>query len=66
MLSAVGQDGITAKAIGMGAEYYIIKPFEIDLLVRRIREVTRNKVIDRPQYITKEIMNEALKENLNI
>ena len=55
MLSAVGQDGITAKAIGMGAQYYIIKPFEIELLVRRIREVSKNKVIEKPQYISKEI-----------
>ena len=32
MLSAVGQDAITQKAMSLGAEYYIIKPFvPIDL-----------------------------------
>lgn len=56
MLSAVGQEKITQKAIDLGAQYYIIKPFEIDVLVKRIREIktfqpTGNKV----SFINKEI-----------
>lgn len=39
MLSAVGQDKITQKAIGLGAEYYIVKPFDISLLIKRIKEI---------------------------
>ena len=39
MLSAVGQDKITQKAIALGAEYYIVKPFDIELLMKRIREI---------------------------
>ena len=61
MLSAVGQDKITAKAINLGAEYYIIKPFEIELLVRRIREVTKNQVIDKTQYVAREIRQSYIK-----
>lgn len=38
MLSAVGQDKITQKAIGLGAEYYIVKPFDITLLIKRIKD----------------------------
>lgn len=38
MLSAVGQDKITQKAINLGAEYYIVKPFDINLLIKRIRD----------------------------
>ena len=38
MLSAVGQDKITQKAISLGAEYYIVKPFDIDLLMKRIKD----------------------------
>ena len=38
MLSAVGQDKITQKAINLGAEYYIVKPFDISLLMKRIKE----------------------------
>ena len=39
MLSAVGQDKITQKAISIGAEYYMVKPFDIELLIQRIREI---------------------------
>lgn len=39
MLSAVGQDKITQKAISLGAEYYVVKPFDIELLIKRIREI---------------------------
>ena len=39
MLSAVGQDKITQKALELGAEYYIIKPFNMDILVSRIRQL---------------------------
>ena len=39
MLSAVWQDKITGKAIALGAEYYMVKPFDIELLIQRIREI---------------------------
>ena len=39
MLSAVGQDKITQRALELGAEYYAIKPIEIDMLLRRIKEI---------------------------
>ena len=40
ILSAVGQDLVTSQAIAQGANYYILKPFEIDVLIKRIRELT--------------------------
>jgi len=39
MLSAVGQDKITQKAVSSGADYYIVKPFDIEVLIQRIREI---------------------------
>ena len=42
MLSAVGQDLITSQSINLGANYYILKPFEIDVLTKRIRELKQN------------------------
>ena len=39
MLSAVGQDKITQKAITLGADYYVVKPFDIEVLIKRIREI---------------------------
>ena len=39
MVSAVGQDVITQKAISLGADYYIVKPFDISVLTQRIKEI---------------------------
>lgn len=43
MISAVGQDKITQRAVGLGAEYYVVKPFDIELLIKRIRELKNFK-----------------------
>lgn len=39
MLSAVGQDKITERALALGAEYYIVKPFDMDTLTMRVRQL---------------------------
>lgn len=39
VLSAVGQDVFTKKAMDLGAEYYMVKPFDIEVLIQRIRDV---------------------------
>jgi len=39
ILSAVGQDKITQKAITLGAQYYVVKPFDIEVLIKRIKEL---------------------------
>ncbi|MBQ9931876.1 MAG: sporulation transcription factor Spo0A, partial [Firmicutes bacterium] len=38
LLSAMGQEPIIQKAINLGAEYYIMKPFDLSLLVKRIHQ----------------------------
>ncbi|HHU17421.1 MAG: sporulation transcription factor Spo0A [Anaerovoracaceae bacterium] len=40
MLSAVGQESITQKAIGLGAEYYVVKPFDLNILAKRIYQLS--------------------------
>lgn len=52
MLSAVGQDNVTARAINLGAEYYILKPFKMDVLIKRIREL-----VNRAEVKTQNISN---------
>ena len=39
ILSAVGQDKITTRAIELGAQYYVVKPFDIEVLIKRIKEL---------------------------
>ena len=41
MLSAVGQDKITRRAIELGAEYYVVKPFDTKEVIARIKAVSR-------------------------
>ena len=76
MLSAVGQDKITQRAIELGAQYYVVKPFDIEVLIQRIREFkfykpatqnTNNNFISReskPQYI--EISQDGTKTEENL
>ena len=54
MLSAVGQDSITKKALAMGASYYMIKPFELDVLVKRIRELKNITRFPSNEFLLKE------------
>ena len=39
MLSAVGQDKITQRSLELGAEYYAIKPVDINVLLERIKDI---------------------------
>lgn len=43
VLSAIGQDVFVHRAISLGAEYYIVKPFDVDILVSRVRQVYKEK-----------------------
>ena len=52
MLSAVGQDDVTTQAINLGAKYYILKPFKMDVLMKRIRELVEKPVVKVPNQIT--------------
>ncbi|WP_027701602.1 sporulation transcription factor Spo0A [Metaclostridioides mangenotii] len=45
VLSAVGQDKITQNAISLGADYYIVKPFDFVVFINRIRELVSNKSV---------------------
>lgn len=39
IMSAIGQEKITQKAISLGATYYIVKPFDMATLVDRLRDL---------------------------
>ena len=71
MLSAVGQDKITQRAVSLGAEYYMVKPFDIELLIKRIKELKNYKPLKNMNYVSREIKtqyitveNEKDEENL--
>lgn len=39
MLTAFGQENVTQRAVELGASYYILKPFDMDILTDRIRQM---------------------------
>lgn len=46
VLSAVGQDKITQRAINLGAEYYVVKPFDMEIFSKRIRQMFHQGVVE--------------------
>lgn len=40
VLSAIGQESMIRKAISLGADYYVVKPFDFNILTKRIYQVT--------------------------
>ncbi|OFI07608.1 stage 0 sporulation protein A [Clostridium acetireducens DSM 10703] len=48
VLSAVGQDKITQRAINLGADYYVVKPFDMDVFTKRIRQMFNGVVGSEP------------------
>lgn len=39
MTSAIGQDAIIQKAMSLGAQYYLVKPINLNLLIKRINQL---------------------------
>lgn len=39
MLTAFGQEDVTKKAVELGASYYVLKPFDMDVLITNIRDI---------------------------
>ncbi len=70
VLSAVGQDKITQRALALGAEYYIVKPFDMDVLVSRIRQLkdsNHNSVIRSEHMMeTKSSYHVPVQRNLEV
>ena len=60
MLSAVGQDKITQRAIELGAQYYVVKPFDIELLLKRIRELKNYRPSQNNNFISREIRQQYI------
>ncbi|NLB42758.1 MAG: sporulation transcription factor Spo0A [Clostridiales bacterium] len=53
-LSAVGQEDLIRKAIDLGARYYMVKPFDFDMILSRIRELSASYVPSQQRVITRE------------
>lgn len=61
VLSAVGQDKITQTAINLGADYYIVKPFDFSIFINRIRELVLNKPVQGKLKPSKATLEASIK-----
>ncbi|MDQ7792974.1 MAG: sporulation transcription factor Spo0A [bacterium] len=50
ILTAIGQESITQRTVELGADYYILKPFNLEVLGNRVRELASSGVrsVSRP------------------
>ncbi|MBM7865144.1 two-component system response regulator (stage 0 sporulation protein A) [Heliobacterium gestii] len=44
ILTAFGQESMTQRAVQLGADYYILKPFDLEILGNRVRQLTSGSV----------------------
>lgn len=51
VFSAISQEKVTQRAIDLGAEYYIVKPFDLDALVVRIRQLKSQTIPNKQSNI---------------
>ncbi len=59
MLTAFGQEDVTKKAVELGAAYYVLKPFDMDTLMNKIRDVSGQGT----PYTRNSMANEYKREN---
>ncbi|TRM12661.1 sporulation transcription factor Spo0A [Lentibacillus cibarius] len=62
MLTAFGQEEVMKKAVGLGASYFILKPFELDNLANQIRQVHGEGTNILNQPATKKPVNKERKK----
>jgi len=57
ILSAVGQDKITQRAITLGADYYVVKPFDMEVFTKRVRQLVSGStgVVERRKNTTQNV-----------
>lgn len=64
ILTAFGQENVTQRAMELGADYYILKPMDFNVLVERIRQLATGN--NSPQYLPPVIKNDLNSAVTNI
>ena len=55
ILTAMGQEEVMEEALGLGANYVLLKPFDSNALVKKIRQIKNGKIAaNRKDFITLE------------
>lgn len=60
VMSAIGQEKVTQKAISLGATYYVVKPFDMATLTERLRDLVEEQQVgsvSTPMYYSSSTIN---------
>jgi len=52
MMTAFGQESLTHQAMMLGVDYFILKPFDLDILNKRIHSLTQNMPLSTPSQFS--------------
>ncbi|HZK83728.1 MAG TPA: sporulation transcription factor Spo0A [Desulfosporosinus sp.] len=67
MLTAFGQESLTHQAMVLGVDYFILKPFDLDILGKRIRSLTQDiPACAQIQYSTTSPVATSVGSGLNL
>ena len=66
VISAIGQEKITEDAFNLGADYYIMKPFDNDMVINRIKRVKTSNVAGKTAEIRKVNAYEKEEDFMNL
>ncbi len=67
VITAIGQEGVTENAFELGANYYIMKPFDNDMILTRIKQikgVLHNKLVEPLKATAFENKQQYMERNL--
>lgn len=69
VLSAIGQDSYVKMAMNLGASYYMVKPFDVDLLITRVCEIYiergSSSDLQLNDYISARLSDEMLESEIS-
>lgn len=66
MLTAFGQESITQKAVQLGASYYILKPFDMEVLTNRIRQLISPNPITANSMLGGGVSSSVIQHKANV
>lgn len=65
VITAIGQEGVTENAFELGASYYIMKPFDNNIVLSRIKQIkgdSHSRLFDSHKQVTTYESKDAYKE----
>lgn len=57
ILTALGQESMTQRAVELGADYYVLKPFDLEVLGNRIRQLAKGQATSTTSHLPPKAKN---------